>query len=267
MPTNSELPINEAGRYYHINCGPGDLAKYILTCGDPQRAEKVAALFDKVILERRHREFVTITGEYKGTAVSVMSTGIGPDNTAIAVLESAQCVHNATYIRLGSCGAIQDDIKLGDLVITKRALRYENTTHQYVSAGVKAVAHPLVLKSIEKAARELGYRYHKGTTCTTSDFYAGQGRQVPGFPIRNPDLVKKLKKRGVKNFEMEMAVYLTLASISEFPLRAGGVCAVYAARIQKDFVSIEDLIKAEMRCIKTGLKAVEFLHQYDQKVV
>ncbi len=260
---SSELPMNEEGRYYHINCGQGDLARYILTCGDPERAEKIAALFDEVNIERRHREFITFTGKYRNIPLSVMATGIGTDNAAIAVIESAQCVNNATYIRLGSCGAIQDNIKLGDLVITERALRYEDTTLNYASSDIEAISSPEVLEVLKKAVKELGYKYHTGITCTTSDFYAGQGRKIPGFPVQNPNLVRDLRQKGVKNFEMEMAAYFILAKISNYPLRAGGVCAVYADRGGGKTVSVKDLIRAEMRCIKTGLRAVEILYQID----
>lgn len=265
MIGGSVLPINKNGRYYHIDCGKGDLARYILTCGDPERAKKIAQLFDKVEIERKHREFLTFSGKYKDIPLSVMATGIGADNTAIAVIESAQCVNNATYIRLGSSGAIQDDIKLGDLIISEKALRYENTSLNYASADVEAVASPEVLKALKKAAEELGYRFQAGTTCSTSDFYAGQSRIVPGFPVQNPNLVRDLKLKGVKNFEMEMSTYFILAHVSDYPLRAGGVCAVYANRSKNTVISTKGLIEAEMRCIKTGLKAVEILYQIDCK--
>jgi len=261
MKGTSELPLNKKGRYYHINCGKGDLARYILTCGDPERAKKIASLFEQVDITRKHREFLTLTGKYKNIPLSVMATGIGADNTAIAVIESAQCVNNATYIRLGSTGAIQDNIELGDLIITKKALRYENVTLNYAPANLEAVASPEVLKALEKAAKELGYRYQVGTTCTVSDFYAGQARKVPGFPVQNPNLIEDLRLKGVKNFEMEMSAHFILAQVSSYPLRAGGVCVVYANRSRRTIISTKDLAEAEMRCIKTGLKAVEILHQ------
>ena len=112
-----DLPLNEQGRYYHLDCGPGDLAPYVLTCGDPDRARRLARLLDRVEVRRRYREFLTFTGEYHRIPVSVMATGIGPDNTAIAVVEAAQCASPLTFIRLGSCGALQPHIQVGDLII------------------------------------------------------------------------------------------------------------------------------------------------------
>jgi len=267
MPSDSELPRNAQGRFYHIDCGPGDLAPYILTCGDPGRARKIARYFEKVAVRRRNREFYTYTGCYKGIPLSVMATGIGSDNTAIAVIEAAQCVSKATFIRLGSCGALQPEINPGDLVITARALRDETTTNYYAPPEYEARAHPLVLKALEEAAAELGVPHHVGLTCTTGDFYGGQGRQVPGFPILEPDKVARLRRAGVLNLEMEMSAYLTLAGVSTYPLRAGGACAVLNNRLTGASVFASARLKslAEKRLITTGLLAVEKLSAWDKE--
>lgn len=154
------LPKNARGRYYHLDCGPGDLAPYILTCGDPDRAGKIARCFDRVEVRRKHREFFTFTGSYKNIPVSVMATGIGAGSSAIAIIEAAQCVSPVTFIRLGSTGALQDYIAIGDLIITQRALREENTTHYYAPAKVQARAHPQVLAALKQAAATLGVPHH-----------------------------------------------------------------------------------------------------------
>ncbi len=266
MPPDSELPRNAQGRFYHINCGPGDLAPYILTCGDPGRARKIARYFDKVAVRRQNREFLCITGCYQGIPLSVMATGIGPDNTAIAVIEAAQCVFAATFIRLGSCGALQPEIAPGDLVITARAMRDEATTHYYAPPAYEARAHPQILKALEEAAAELGVPYHVGLTCTTADFYGGQARQAPGFPILEPGKVERLHQAGVLNLEMEMAAYLTLAGVSTYPLRAGGACAVLNNRLTGASVFASARLKtlAEKRLIQVGLRAVEILAGKDK---
>lgn len=267
MLPSSELPGNEKGRLYHIDCGPGDLAPYILSCGDPVRAGKIARFFDQTKVRRKHREFVTYTGLYKGISLSVMATGIGPDNTAITVIEASQCISPVTFIRLGSCGALQDYISVGDLVITESALRDENTSHYYALPDLPARSNPAVTAALRQAAEKLNAPYHVGLTCTTSDFYGGQGRQIPGFPIRDPQKAERMRKKGVLNFEMEMSVYLTLAQISTYKIRAGGMCAVFANRINGAFISPRDMKKAEMRCIKVGLLAVELLYARDEKEV
>ena len=169
MAMDVDLPKNRQGRYYHLNCGPGDLAPYILTCGDPDRARRIARAFDRVAVRRRNREFLTYTGSYHGLPVSVMATGIGAAASAIAVVEAAQCVAPATFIRLGSTGALQDYLNLGDLVITAEARREENTTHYYAPAAIKAAAHPEVLAALKQAAADLarapsrrGHLHHPG---------------------------------------------------------------------------------------------------------
>ncbi len=189
-----DLALNERGRGYHINCGPGDIAPYVLTCGDPARARKLAKFLDEVRVRRRSREFLTITGIYRQIPVTVMATGIGPDNTAIAIVEACQFTTGVTFIRLGSCGALQPHIQVGDLIITSQAIRDEHTSHYYCPDEGPVPAHPAVIQALVQAAGELQLPYHLGTTCTTADFYAGQGRRVPGFPTALPD---KVEARGL----------------------------------------------------------------------
>lgn len=263
---DDSLPLNEKGRLYHLDIGPGDLAPYVLTCGDPDRARRLGRLLDRVRIKRRHREFLTLTGQYHGIPVSVLATGIGPDNTAIAVVEASQCVTPLTFIRLGSCGALQEHLQVGDLIITTEAHREENTSHYYLPNTGPVPAHPQVLKALIQAARELKVPYHVGPTCTTSDFYAGQGRQVPGFRTLEPDKVRRLKEAGIYNLEMEMAVYLALAQASSLALRAGGACAVFTNRVTGDraFELKRRRTAAERHLLRVGLRAVEILYGLDQ---
>jgi uridine phosphorylase len=264
MAIDVDLPKNRQGRYYHLNCGPGDLAPYILTCGDPDRARRVAKSFDRVEVKRHNREFLTYTGSYHGIPVSVIATGIGAAASAIAIVEAAQCVAPATFIRLGSTGALQDYIELGDLVITAEALREENTTHFYAPASRQALAQPQVLAALKEAAASLGVPHHVGVTCTSPDFFAGQGRVVPGFPTLDPDMVERLSRAGVLNLEMEMSAYLTLAAVSTLNLRAGGACVVVNNRRRGVFAPARSFRRAEQRLIQVGLRAVEILAAQDK---
>jgi uridine phosphorylase len=266
MSLNIALPRNEQGRFYHINCGPGDLAPYILTCGDPGRAGRLARYFDTVALRRRNREFVTITGSYRGIPVSAMATGIGPDNTAIAVIEASQCISPATFIRLGTTGALQEHMAVGDLVITAAAIRDETTSHYYAEPDLPAPAHPAIVKALREAAAELQAPYHVGLTCTTADFYAGQGRSAPGFPCRDPGKVARLQAAGVLNMEMEMSVYLTLARVSSYSLRAGGACVVLDNLVTggETFASVRGKQAAVRRLLQVGLRALEILYAEDK---
>jgi len=237
----------------------------VFTCGDPARARRLAQRWDRVQVRRRYREFLTLTGEYRGIPVSVMATGIGPDNTAIAVVEAAQCAPALTFIRLGSCGALQPHIRVGDLVITQAAIRDEQTSHYYAPDTGPAPAHPEVLHALIKAAEDLHAPCHAGLTCTTSDFYAGQGRRVPGFPTSEPGKVERLQRAGVLNLEMEMSVYLALAQASSYRLRAGGICVVFTNRVTGDkaFGLKRRRQEAERRLLAVGLRALEILSARD----
>ena len=241
---------------------PGELAPVVLTCGEPARARRVAKRFDSCEVVRRRREFLTITGRYHGLRLSVMATGIGPDNTAIAIIEAAQTLapgEGLTFIRIGSCGGVAEHVRLGELVISSECLRLDAVTDLYAAKDVRALPDPGVLAALKAAASELGHAHHVGLTATTCDFYAGQDRSVPGFPHRQRGRLARLARRGVLNFEMEMAVYFVLARISSLPLYAGGVCAVYSDRARGEFARPSERLNAEARCIDVGLRAAELL--------
>ncbi len=250
----SGSPPAEAGRQYHIGLGPGEVADAILLVGDPARAERAAGLFEAVEVERRSREYVTYTGTHQGRRMTVMATGMGPDNTEIAVVELCQLVARPTVIRCGSCGGLQSQVGLGDLVISAAAYRLENTSLQFVGEGYPAAAHPEALLSLVQAAEEAGVCYHVGITATAPGFYGAQGRGLPGFPPRNPGVVEDLARQGVLNLEMETSCLFTLASLRGFP--AGAVCAVYADRHHGAFVDPEEKRAAEGRCLQVALRAL-----------
>lgn len=243
---------------YHIKLKPGELSRNILLCGDTNRAEKVALLFDKINIHKKNREFITYTGTYKNIPVSVMSTGIGPDNTEISIIEIAQVVKNPVLIRIGSCGSLQKHINLGNMVISTGALRLENTSTYFVPEGYPALAHYEVVKALKEAAEQTKVKCHIGITATAPGFYGAQGRKVAGFPLRYPDMVDYFREIGVLNFEMETSALLTLANMKGF--RAGSICAVYADRYHYKFITPALKEQAEINCIKTGLKAIELLN-------
>jgi len=216
------------GRQYHIGLARGELAETVLLCGDPARAERVAGLFDRVRLSRTHREFLTHTGSWKGVPLSVMSTGIGADNTEIAVIECSRIASSPTFIRIGSCGALQKNIRMGELIISSGAVRLENTSTFFVHEGYPAMAHYEVLMALVAAAESVKAPYQVGLTATAPGFYGAQCRQVEGFPLRDPGLIDSLARQGVLNYEMETSALFSLACLGGF--RAGSVCAVYAQR-------------------------------------
>ena len=243
---------------YHIALKPGDISRYVLLPGDPDRVPKISSLWDSYKAVGKHREYLTHTGYYKGVKISACSTGIGSPAAAIAVEELAN-IGADTLIRVGSTGSIQPEIELGDLIITTAAVRLEGTTKQYVRIEYPAVASYEVVAALVEAAETLGYRYHVGITATTDSFYCGQAR--PGYKgywqSWMNSLIPDLQKARVLNFEMEAAAILTLASL--YGLRAGAVCAVYADRVRNRFA-----VKGEREAAKVACEAVKILSEWDK---
>lgn len=261
MPVRSIIsarrPETAKREQYHIACKMGDVARYVLLPGDPNRVLKIVKHWDKAREVARHRQYLIYTGKYKGVSISACSTGIGCPATAIAVEELAN-IGAETFIRVGSTGAIQEDIKCGDLVISTGAVRLEGTSKQYVTMEYPAVASYDVLLALIQAAETLGYSYHVGVTASTDSFYCGQGR--PGFKGYWQSWIDKiipdLKVAKVLNFEMEASTLFTLANI--FSLRAGCICAVFANRITDEF-----RITGEREAGLTATEAVKILNAWD----
>ena len=255
------VPTGE--RQYHIGLGPGELAEYILLPGDPDRTARIASRFDSIELEHRHREFASATGRFRGERVSVVSTGIGTDNVEIVVAEILAITERPTFIRVGSCGALQPEMDLGDLVITTGAVRLESTTSFFVHDGYPAVADYEAVNALVEASERLGHRYHVGITATAPGFFGAQGRPIPQLPIRYPDLAEEMARQRVMNFEMEASALLVLASLAR--CRAGVVCAVYANRTTGAFVGDDLKDAAEAACVETGLESLVILAQMERQ--
>jgi len=258
------VAVPDTDRQYHIDLAPGELAEYILLPGDQDRVAKVAALFDSVERQHRHREFASATGAYKGRRVSVVSTGIGTDNVEIVLAEILQITKKPTFIRIGSCGVLKDDIGLGELVISTGAVRLEATTKYFVHDGYPAVADYAAVAALVEAAHTLGHKAHLGITATAPGFYGAQGRPIPRLPIRFPDLADEMTRQGVVNFEMEASALLVLAGLAG--CRAGVVCTAYAQRVSGAFVQGAQKDRAESACIETGLEALRLLAVMDEAV-
>ena len=260
-PQDHRIAIPTGERQYHIGLGPGQLAEYILLPGDQDRTTRIAALFDSIEMEHRHREFASATGTFRGLRVSVVSTGIGTDNVEIAVAEILAITHRPTFIRVGSCGALQPEMALGDLVITTGAVRLEATTSFFVHDGFPAFAHYEAVVALIEAAERLGHRYHVGVTATAPGFFGAQGRPIPQLPIRYPDLAEDMARQRVMNFEMEASALLVLSSLAR--CRAGVVCAVYANRTTGEFIEGPAKDAAEAACVETGLESLLVLADMD----
>jgi uridine phosphorylase len=255
------LPVGE--RQYHIGLGPGELAEYILLPGDPDRTARIAARLEHIELEHRHREFASATGTYQGQRVSIVSTGIGTDNVEIVVAEVLAITERPTFIRVGSCGALQPGIRLGDLIVSTGAVRLESTTSFFVHDGYPAVADYEAVLALIEAAERLGHRPHVGITATAPGFFGAQGRPIPQLPIRFPGLPEEMARQRVLNFEMEGSALLILAGLAA--CRAGVVAAVYAQRTTGAFIEGEELDRAEAACVETGLESLGVLAELDRQ--
>jgi uridine phosphorylase len=250
----------QEGEQYHLEVEPGDVADAVLLPGDPDRVETIAADWEDHTVVADHREYRTVTGSYEGTPISATSTGIGSPSAAIAVEELAR-VGAETCIRVGSCGAIQPETDVGDLVITTGAVRQEGTSEEYVRPEYPAVADHAVVSALAAAAEQLGYDYHLGLTASTDSFYAGQSREgFGGFRGRgSEERIEELRRAGVLNFEMEASMLLTLAGI--YGLRAGAVCTVFADRTTGEFRT-----EGEGRASRVASRAVSLLAAMDDRV-
>jgi len=249
---DSEDPNTD--RQYHLEVTSDDVADSVLLPGNPDRIETITNLWETAETVASHREYRTSTGRYEGSEISVTSTGIGGPSAAIALEELAR-VDATTFIRVGSCGAIQPDIELGDLVITSGAVRQEGTSKEYIKPEYPSVADHEVITALVAAAERLGYDYHVGLTMSADSFYTGQGR--PGFEgyeaPGSDSLLDELRNANVANIEMEAATILTLAGI--YGLRAGAVCAVYANRSTGEFRTEGDERAAETASLAVALLA------------
>ena len=245
---------------YHIGCKHGDLAPYLLLPGDPERVPKIAKFWRKAKEIASSREFRSFTGVYKGVKLSAISTGIGPAAMAIVVNEAAN-IGVETFVRVGSCGAIREDIECGDLIISSAAVRLDGTSNCYVMPEYPATANYEALLALVEAAESLGVKYHVGITATANDFYAGQSRHggKDFYNLQSENLIPVLQKANVLNFDMETATLFVLCSL--FGLRAGSIQAVYANRVTDKFKTHA----GENDCIKIANEAVKILGEWDGK--
>jgi uridine phosphorylase len=246
------------GLQYHIRCRPGDVARYVLLPGDPARVPLIAAEWAEgreIAVEREH---VTFTGTLReGGPISACSTGAGGASTASAV-EELIAIGADTFVRVGTCGAIQRDIECGDVVIHTAAVRLDGTSPQYVRMEYPAAAHHLLVLALVQAAEQLGVRYHLGVSASTAAFYTGQGR--PGWKGYTQGFIEEilpdLQRAGVLTFEMEAATIFTLLGL--YGLRGGSVCAVAANRVT-DTMSKEGVERA----IEVANHGVRILQRWD----
>lgn len=212
---------------YHLHLDSGDVAPYVLLPGDPGRVPLVAAHWDEARHVATNREYVTYTGRYRGAPITCTSTGIGCPSTAIAMEELAR-VGATTFIRIGTCGTFQDDVRNGTMAIFDSAARYDGASRLYAPIEFPAVAsHEVVVAAVE-AAQGLDYPHVVGTTRSADTFYALHPRPGSSFggywQSSWREHFEDLKRLRIVAAEMEASVIFVLARL--WGLRAGGVSVV-----------------------------------------
>ena len=257
----TELIFNKDESLYHLNLKPGDISDLIFTVGDPERVEKVSCHFDRMELTRQCREFHTHTGYIGDRRISVISTGIGTDNIDV-VLNELHILHEASVgkfydapelriIRLGTSGALQEDVQVDSLLLTDLGLGMDNLMHFYrwnfmeeevlhmmqQDERWKDIPKPYVVRaSGELLSQFNSLADHVGVTATACGFYAPQGRSVNLIP-RAKDLVQllrstKLDGHRITNLEMETSGIYGLSSLLGH--QALSISAILANRVTNE---------------------------------
>ena len=214
------MKYTENGIQYHLQIKSGDVGRYVILPGDPKRSEKIARYFESPRLVADSREFVTYTGLLDGERVSVTSTGIGGPSASIAMEELVKAGAD-TFVRVGTCGGMDIDVKSGDLVIATGAIRNEGTSREYAPIEFPAVADIDVVNALIAAAKESGHDWHKGIVQCKDSFY---GQHNPNRMPVSYELLNKWgawKRLGVLASEMESAALFTVAD--SLGVRCGSV--------------------------------------------
>ena len=203
--------MHELERLYHIQCARGEVGRYVILPGDPGRCPSIAALCDNPVKVAQTREYTTYTGTLLGEKVSVCSTGIGGPSASIAMEELHQLGAD-TFIRTGTCGGIDINVKSGDIVVATGAIRFEHTSLEYAPLEYPAVADFDITLALRQASEDLGYRTHTGVVQCKDSFY---GQHSPEKSPVYYDLLQKWeswKRLGVKASEMESAALFVAAN-------------------------------------------------------
>ena len=265
---SSELITNDDGSVFHLHLHPEDLADQVILVGDPSRVEMIASYFDRIEVKKSDREFSTITGQYKGLRISVISTGIGADNIDIVMNELDALVNidlhtkeikqqkkSLNIVRIGTSGSVQADVPVHSFVISEMSLGIDGVLRFYKDnetvcdtnfedAFIAAchwtpqAARPYAVK----ASGELVSKLHtegvtvKGVTLTANGFYGPQGR-VLRLPIEMPTINDEITRFSfgnykIVNYEMESAAIAGLAALMGH--RATTICLIIANRATGD---------------------------------
>lgn len=250
------------GEQYHIGLKSGDVGKYVILPGDPKRCKKIAEYFDDAKLVADNREYTTYTGYINGEKVSVTSTGIGGPSASIA-LEELVNIGAETFIRVGTCGGIDIDVKGGDLVIATGAVRMEGTTKEYAPIEFPAVANLDVVNALIDAAKKSDSDYHTGIVQCKDSFY---GQHNPDRMPVSYELTNKWeawKRLGCLASEMESAALFVVGSFRR--VKVGSIFLTVANQEREKAGLQNPVFHDTDKAIKTAVEALKILIANDKK--
>ena len=247
-------------KLYHIGFDDTHGAKYVILPGDPGRVQKIAEYLENPRFHCQNREYTTWLGEIDGQTVMVMSTGMGGPSTAIAVEELYQTgIH--TFIRIGTCGGMADQVIGGDVVIATSAIRQEGTGLEYVPIEFPAVADLSVTEALVKGAKDIGATWHAGVVQCKDSFY---GQHSPERMPAGEELQQKWRawiKAGCLASEMESATLFIVAQVLR--ARAGCVLNVVWNQEREAKGLSNPKVHDTTPAIKTAVEAVRLLIKED----
>jgi len=279
----SELIINDRGAIYHLNVRPEEIADTIITVGDPERVAEVSKYFDSVEHKLAHREFITHTGYIGQKRISVLSTGIGPDNIDITLNEIDALANinfdtrtindqkkSVSIIRMGTCGSLQGEVGVNELVAGTHGLGIDNVLHFYERENneeekailaafdehTKISAHkiqPYIASASAGLLKHFTEGYSHGITVTCPGFYGPQGR-ILRLPLKMPNLVDQMTsfkygQHRIANFEMETSAIYGLCNLLGHQCLSINV--IIANRVKKEYS--KDMGKAVDHMIQKSL--------------
>lgn len=252
----------EEGVQYHLNIRKGDVGRYVLLPGDPKRCEKIAKYFEDAKLVADSREYVTYTGYLEGEKVSVTSTGIGGPSASIAMEELVKAGAD-TFLRVGTCGGMEVDVKGGDIVVATGAIRMEGTSREYAPIEFPAVANLEVTNALVCAAKKLKVPYHTGVVQCKDSFY---GQHEPEKMPVDYQLMNKWNawlRLGAKGSEMESAALFVVAQYLK--VRCGTNLLVVANQEREKAGLSNPVIHDTDAAIKVAVEALKILIRQDKE--
>lgn len=251
----------QEGKQYHIEVGQGEVGRYVILPGDPKRCAKIAQYFDNPKLIADSREFVTYTGYLDGVKVSVTSTGIGGPSASIAMEELVKCGAD-TFVRVGTCGGIDIDVKSGDIVVATGAVRMEGTSKEYAPIEFPAVANLDVTNALVAGARSLGASWHVGVVQCKDSFYGQHSPSIMPVSYELENKWEAWKRLGVLASEMESAALFVVAS--HLKVRVGS-CFMVVANQEREKAGLDNpVVHNTQQAIEVGIAALKSLIASDK---